>query len=371
MKKIAFLMIFSAFVFTVPAGAQAWSQLSSPGNEIAFIILTPGDTLYAIRPSLLDVSYDHGSSWQTLSIPTNMSCQYVDGVAWFKNRLYLSGGEGIVAFDGNNFSLVAPGYGFTGLCANSSYLFVFGHGNSTSQKFNGSVWTTINKPPNTEVVSRARANDSQLVGVNSSGTVYKSVNSGQTWTNLGATGGAPMSLSLYESQYDLVIITTSHTMSSRGQYTFDYDSGVLHAVEYLGSSCLMGGYQTISGIIQGIVFSNGNMASAVYFGNQVNQITSNGNMAVALVDRSGLYSTNLSTFVSGNQPVGANLTVYPNPTTGQIVIEAEKEEEVSLRNVYGETIKTMLLRAGKNVVDLSDLSAGLYYLPDGKKLVKK
>lgn len=56
-----------------------------------------------------------------------------------------------------------------------------------------------------------------------------------------------------------------------------------------------------------------------------------------------------------------NIVVYPNPTTSQLTIDTDdKIENVSILDVTGKTIKTVVLKS--NTIDVSNLVNGLYFL---------
>lgn len=59
---------------------------------------------------------------------------------------------------------------------------------------------------------------------------------------------------------------------------------------------------------------------------------------------------------------GSGLFLYPNPTRGSVTIEAEKEGRLTVYNQLGELIFEQTVRAGKNSLDLSPFSNGIYLL---------
>jgi len=69
-------------------------------------------------------------------------------------------------------------------------------------------------------------------------------------------------------------------------------------------------------------------------------------------------------FVSGIQNFStAGIPLFPNPTTGTLFIETETELDICITDILGNTIiASQKLFAGKNVVDVSALSAGMYFV---------
>jgi PKD repeat protein len=59
---------------------------------------------------------------------------------------------------------------------------------------------------------------------------------------------------------------------------------------------------------------------------------------------------------------GNKLLVYPNPTQGKLTVETEKEGRLTVYNQLGELILEQSISAGKNNVDISKFSNGVYVL---------
>ena len=54
--------------------------------------------------------------------------------------------------------------------------------------------------------------------------------------------------------------------------------------------------------------------------------------------------------------------IYPNPTSDNYTIDTERETYVSVTNILGEAILTQKLQDGKNEIDLSNQSRGIYFI---------
>jgi len=63
-------------------------------------------------------------------------------------------------------------------------------------------------------------------------------------------------------------------------------------------------------------------------------------------------------------PEESGINIYPNPFAEQLIIEKEEESAVDVRlfNLSGKQLKFFLLRGGREVLDLSDLPEGIYFL---------
>jgi hypothetical protein len=56
------------------------------------------------------------------------------------------------------------------------------------------------------------------------------------------------------------------------------------------------------------------------------------------------------------------LSVYPNPVTGMASVNSERSGMAVVKDVSGKTVMTVSLNAGTNRVDVSNLSAGVYFI---------
>jgi hypothetical protein len=64
---------------------------------------------------------------------------------------------------------------------------------------------------------------------------------------------------------------------------------------------------------------------------------------------------------------------YPNPAHGSLTIENPKNEKQGLRisNELGQVVRYELLDSGKNSIDLSEMSSGIYFIQLGDSKVEK
>jgi hypothetical protein len=66
---------------------------------------------------------------------------------------------------------------------------------------------------------------------------------------------------------------------------------------------------------------------------------------------------------SGVQEVNQSLSIYPNPTTGKLVVKGANASTVALTTVNGVTVYTAQLTGnGEETIDLSDLAKGTYFI---------
>ena len=109
-----------------------------------------------------------------------------------------------------------------------------------------------------------------------------------------------------------------------------------------------------------------------------------GNIDVAL-EATITYPTNachdtswitIVTFVGINQVQGTQVSLYPNPTVGQLNIEsAEAVREIAIFNTLGQQVVTNYNLGNKSLINLSQLSKGTYTmrinLQNGETIVRK
>ena len=82
------------------------------------------------------------------------------------------------------------------------------------------------------------------------------------------------------------------------------------------------------------------------------------------------------TFVGIDQVQGTQVSLYPNPTVGQLNIEsAEAVREVAIFNTLGQQVVTNYNLGNKSLINLSQLSKGTYTmritLQNGETVVRK
>ena len=88
---------------------------------------------------------------------------------------------------------------------------------------------------------------------------------------------------------------------------------------------------------------------------------------IRAVDASGLTSYSPTRELSRTQQGSARL--YPNPANNYIQLQAESRGDAFIYTANGIKVKHVQVNAGSNKIDISQLSAGVYFiLVDGKKL---
>jgi uncharacterized repeat protein (TIGR03803 family) len=70
------------------------------------------------------------------------------------------------------------------------------------------------------------------------------------------------------------------------------------------------------------------------------------------------------------QQLNKTLLIYPNPNNGNFIIETEDETTVTIANVLSEVVLTQHLQKGKNEINLSNQSSGIYFIKNNHSTFK-
>lgn len=68
------------------------------------------------------------------------------------------------------------------------------------------------------------------------------------------------------------------------------------------------------------------------------------------------------------------IKLYPNPVTGFVTLESQNPGIISVSDIVGKVVLTQSIDQGKNNIDLTDYSSGIYFIKAGKftyKLIKQ
>ncbi len=65
-----------------------------------------------------------------------------------------------------------------------------------------------------------------------------------------------------------------------------------------------------------------------------------------------------------------HISVYPNPAVGQLNVNLNKNAEVTVYNIMGQTVMTVEGHVGANTLDISNLNSGIYFVSAGNDTQK-
>lgn len=120
-------------------------------------------------------------------------------------------------------------------------------------------------------------------------------------------------------------------------------------------------------------FGDGNTSSVQ---NPSHTYTTNGTYTVTLIASNCIFSDTITNTIqigtnSMDENTHTNFEFYPNPTTHQITINVEKQLLGSVYTIYdytGKSILTGKILSEQSVIDLVDLSNGIYFINIGEHL---
>ena len=123
-------------------------------------------------------------------------------------------------------------------------------------------------------------------------------------------------------------------------------------------------------------FGDGNTSSVQ---NPSHTYATNGTYTVTLIASNCIFSDTITNTIqigtnSMEENTNTNFEFYPNPTTHQITINVEKQLLGSVYTIYdytGKSILTGKILSEQSVIDLGDLSKGIYLLSIGENLERK
>jgi len=146
---------------------------------------------------------------------------------------------------------------------------------------------------------------------------------------------------------------------------------------------LMGGHTSLAQTLY--IESNDGSTSAVYLTDVESIVFQNNNLVVNSEDCEARYfNMTFSDFLTfeenvtgiGEMESGALMSIYPNPVKNSLTIDFPSAvvSEAMVINATGEVLSSFKLNRQRNVIDITHLSSGLYFiLIDGRiqKFVKQ
>ena len=155
----------------------------------------------------------------------------------------------------------------------------------------------------------------------------------------------------------------------RGQATLNWQSGVEINVDHYELEVI---YNESGKDPQGSFVSLGSL-NAKGNGNTykmtVTQSAENAYYRLKIVDQDGTisYSPKL---VQLNQKVDDQLKLYPNPASNNITVQINKPGELRFYTTAGVLVKKVTLQTGRNTINISRLSAGVYFAEIDNQKIK-
>jgi hypothetical protein len=322
----SFMDISAGYLYKSTDGAVTWTAATMPtgayqiefwGHSNTAVFTKDGNTIYR--------SVNSGTSWTDITANLNGSYNY--------NAPFVS--------DGTN-------------------LYVLGVNGSGYQVFkstdDGAVWNTVSMTgipsPNGYVADNLFMSGSTLMSLWADYSVmpatYKMCSfNGTNWTPVTTTGLPPN-------------VVNSCTNCGNNKY-----SG---GVWYVYSSVMY--YMTNRGLFysfdNGATFASYN--NGFYPGVNVTRLASDGTKLYAGTEGNSIWSVTLTVGVSTNSKETGEVTVFPNPTNGNVIIRYNDEvsqanSKLVITDMLGATVKEVVLPVGQTqlLVETANLPSGVYF----------
>jgi uncharacterized protein YjdB len=118
--------------------------------------------------------------------------------------------------------------------------------------------------------------------------------------------------------------------------------------------------------------SSNTSVAKVYAGGMVLALSTGSATITVTTEDGGLAATCLITVrnVTGINEIGTNCVVYPNPFADYIIIDATENGTATIYDLSGKVLLNTTLKAGKNTVNTSSLTKGIYVLRSGSNMTK-
>ncbi|MGL5890659.1 MAG: T9SS type A sorting domain-containing protein, partial [Bacteroidia bacterium] len=249
-------------------------------------------------------------------------------------------------FGGNDGSITLNTTGGTGTIA---YTWTpFGGNNATANNLTAGTYTvTVNDANNCQITETLTLTQpgaiasSQTVTLCAGQTITVGVN---TYSVTGVYTDVLNSMNSCDST-----VTTNLTVEAPIDVTIQTGINIISAIQ-LGAT-----YQWID-------CNNNNLPIAGETGQTFSPVI-NGNYAVIITVGSCSDTSVCSTFTTGIEDNSSNsFAVYPNPNNGQFIVELTSSGTVSIVDVTGREVFVQQMIAGRNTVDLSNQSNGVYLM---------
>jgi Secretion system C-terminal sorting domain/Domain of unknown function (DUF5122) beta-propeller len=378
-KKNLTLLLPALFLFCSHIKAQSWSELGGLNG------LSAGSSIFSVCS---DASGDiYAAGWFTNSSGKKYVAKY-NGSAWSElgglNGLAANGEIWSLCIDASG-NIYAGGY-FTNGPNNTGKYYI--------AKYDGSAWNELGGlnglaaiGPIQTVCSDASGNI-YAVGAftNSSGKQYVAKYNGSSWSELGGLNGLAANnliLSVCSDASGNIYAAGGFTNSSGNKYVAKYNGSVWSELGGLNGLAANSGIYSVCSDASGNIYaagwftnSSGNWYVAKYNGSAwselggLNGLAANGQIYSVYSDASGnIYAAGWFTNSSGKKYV-ANISVYPNPGTGEFKVSCPdfigkslkfKVDRIEIDNVFGKKIYEQTISSDHETLN-TKLNSGIYFV---------
>jgi photosystem II stability/assembly factor-like uncharacterized protein len=338
-------------------GGISWSIINSTYDEHLYSLYFKDSIGYAVgwsntnQTAVILKSSDYGNNWTSQA--TNIS-------EIFTNVFFVNDTTGFVCsgFGGNIYKTIDSGINWiqqsSGTSEWKSFIFFTNIDTGYVVGDNGIILKTTNSgfglTPFNKVIEIC-IGDSTLLSIQAQGGIppynyiwSNSDTSNSIWVN-------PISsISYYVTAYD------NNFNSVSTQFSIIVNNPIPPTITQIGNQLKSSSAQTYQWYLNGTIINNATT--------QIYTPLQNGEYTVYVKGNNGCYATssiyNLLNYGFVDFMNNSNLFIYPNPTRTNLTIEFPQKSEIEISNINGQVIKTIHSDSTKTMIDISDLSGGVY-----------
>jgi photosystem II stability/assembly factor-like uncharacterized protein len=384
MKKIIALIL--VLTCSQISNAQWVTQTCTVNNNYIFsIYFTSPNVGYAVGDNLLIKTNDGGANWLNITPPTNY---------WMTKIVFTDANTGYISARDANIGLIlkttdaganwtATQVGSTPFTyhgiqfINSTYGYISDvHGTIYRTNNSGNTWTYVGGSWGLSSDNAHFFVDSMtayVVGANAYGNIRKTINKGSTWINQTTGTAATMNDVYFINANAGWVVGDSGTILKTidgGSNWIKQTSGTMNnlkSVHFTDASygVAVGANGTI------IKTSNGGTTWNTQVSNTTNLLNSiflvDNNIGYTVGDGSTIRKTinggDFPASVSNNILNNKSIMIFPNPSTNQFTISSKENiANIDVLSIQAQVIHSSTINANKTTIDLSTQPAGIYFV---------
>lgn len=398
MKKL--ITFFTVTLLASTTSNAQWTAVTPPElNQFANCLLSKDGKLYVGMNSGIFVSNNNGDTWDSTgstAINTGMATKFM---ASTNNSIYaagVSGGWGNyvnpIKYDGQQWvadTIGLPQVESRTLFADENRILIAGVGNTSISLYtkldSESSWTPVTSiPVPNSIFAIYKLNNTYYVITGGYRKIWSSTD-GITFTETNYSIPSDPTCA-YSANNAVYVGTGAGLYKSTDGLTFTrIDVGFPMYMNVLGP-----GVKAIH-VNDNQVYASSMWVAGVYESNTTNNDTtwtsiSNGELLIeaevtsVITHNNALFATQ-AVWSAGKAPIlrygtattgisevkaGTCINAYPNPANSVINIEAKENMNIKIFNVLGTAVATQKLNTGNNVVEISSLINGVYFIHSEK-----
>lgn len=325
-------------LFKSDNNAESWSELfyGNSTKETLQCISIIGNSIYLGTMNSIYVSVDNGSTWSiNYSAPNGMM-----HFAKTSKKQFIHNYDGIFSSidNGASWQLTDTDKYITGMNSIGDDLFIFGVNGNYKISDNGTktrLGSVFMETGYEDFITSITAFENGLICTTGNSGIIFSSNGGLNWQHLTTLGGA------------LEIIEKDNVL-----YTATYQQGIMTSTD--------AGF-TWQSANQGLNFRDDwwRAWTPIY------DLEIVGDSMFAATSWGGVWRSHRASLITGIEKTEHSLKIYPNPTTGDVIIDLTEfslssPKEIQILGIRGEVLQSLRTNNEFESIDLSLYPSGLY-----------